>query len=329
MWIVMVAGSCFFSSRRRHTRFDCDWSSDVCSSDLAVLNAGLVDPDERAGRDEPVPVLPDRHRGIGTRPDDRAVPPPTLPEDLFVSAAHGRRHACGPLLRVLVDAVAPEGTHRAVPDLPTMPDVEQAGDLELLVTERRPHAAGPLVLRVLDDPQIRIRRGEAVRPDVQRPAWRATAQGAQGRSPRLRLIGVGRHSAPQEPGAEQRAERLARHGHLVVEVPDHDEVDTRGERQDLVAVPRPLHPDLPRSEEHTSELQSQSNLVCRLLLEKKKKEGTALEDSHSNRYSPIISSINQHSRCCSLGLTVLAAGVRRFIMHIHVKIICYLLSEST
>src|SRR5205085_9504477 len=29
-----------------------------------------------------------------------------------------------------------------------------------------------------------------------------------------------------------------------------------------------------RSEEHTSELQSQSNLVCRLLLEKKKKEHT-------------------------------------------------------
>src|SRR2546430_4796053 len=26
----------FFSSRRRHTRFDCDWSSDVCSSDLHV-----------------------------------------------------------------------------------------------------------------------------------------------------------------------------------------------------------------------------------------------------------------------------------------------------
>src|SRR2546430_4851440 len=29
-----------------------------------------------------------------------------------------------------------------------------------------------------------------------------------------------------------------------------------------------------RSEEHTSELQSQSNLVCRLLLEKKKKKST-------------------------------------------------------
>src|SRR5688572_31565820 len=33
----------------------------------------------------------------------------------------------------------------------------------------------------------------------------------------------------------------------------------------------------PRSEEHTSELQSQSNLVCRLLLEKKKKKQTTTQ----------------------------------------------------
>src|SRR6266568_7101448 len=32
---------CFFSSRRRHTRWNCDWSSDVCSSDLADL-VGVV-----------------------------------------------------------------------------------------------------------------------------------------------------------------------------------------------------------------------------------------------------------------------------------------------
>src|SRR2546427_2919047 len=31
----------FFSSRRRHTRFDCDWSSDVCSSDLHFLQTTL------------------------------------------------------------------------------------------------------------------------------------------------------------------------------------------------------------------------------------------------------------------------------------------------
>src|SRR5256886_7390865 len=32
----------FFSSRRRHTRFDCDWSSDVCSSDLSLELAAAV-----------------------------------------------------------------------------------------------------------------------------------------------------------------------------------------------------------------------------------------------------------------------------------------------
>src|SRR2546427_5613099 len=32
----------FFSSRRRHTRFDCDWSSDVCSSDLQTLMSEYV-----------------------------------------------------------------------------------------------------------------------------------------------------------------------------------------------------------------------------------------------------------------------------------------------
>src|SRR5256885_3139064 len=32
----------FFSSRRRHTRLQGDWSSDVCSSDLACLCRGWV-----------------------------------------------------------------------------------------------------------------------------------------------------------------------------------------------------------------------------------------------------------------------------------------------
>src|SRR5689334_23864227 len=30
----------FFSSRRRHTRWNCDWSSDVCSSDLVRVRTG-------------------------------------------------------------------------------------------------------------------------------------------------------------------------------------------------------------------------------------------------------------------------------------------------
>src|SRR6267143_3334237 len=37
----------FFSSRRRHTRWNCDWSSDVCSSDLLVVsNPPYVGADE-------------------------------------------------------------------------------------------------------------------------------------------------------------------------------------------------------------------------------------------------------------------------------------------
>src|SRR2546430_13593585 len=46
----MVCLSFFFSSRRRHTRFDCDWSSDVCSSDLYAIACCAV-----AARHHPSP----------------------------------------------------------------------------------------------------------------------------------------------------------------------------------------------------------------------------------------------------------------------------------
>src|SRR5947207_5916128 len=48
----------FFSSRRRHTRSLCDWSSDVCSSDLE--DRGVAD--QRA-RDGDALALPARERG--------------------------------------------------------------------------------------------------------------------------------------------------------------------------------------------------------------------------------------------------------------------------
>src|SRR3989475_438319 len=51
----------FFSSRRRHTRFDCDWSSDVCSSDL---------PDRaRRARPEPRPAARNGLAGASRHPD--------------------------------------------------------------------------------------------------------------------------------------------------------------------------------------------------------------------------------------------------------------------
>src|SRR5689334_23721628 len=38
----MTALLFFFSSRRRHTRWNCDWSSDVCSSDLSNTRGRLA-----------------------------------------------------------------------------------------------------------------------------------------------------------------------------------------------------------------------------------------------------------------------------------------------
>src|SRR2546430_10337983 len=49
-WMLCYYFFFFFSSRRRHTRFDCDWSSDVCSSDLKW----------RIARGEPTIVLVER-----------------------------------------------------------------------------------------------------------------------------------------------------------------------------------------------------------------------------------------------------------------------------
>src|SRR2546430_10414914 len=58
-----------------------------------------------------------------------------------------------------------------------------------------------------------------------------------------------------------------------------------GDRQDLLG--RPSH--LGRSEEHTSELQSQSNLVCRLLLEKKKKYENTISVFRSTTFQTVYS----------------------------------------
>src|SRR6266567_5434080 len=60
----MKCGFCFFfSSRRRHTRFDCDWSSDVCSSDLgqppdaAELDASVGEPGQQLAGELGVSLL--------------------------------------------------------------------------------------------------------------------------------------------------------------------------------------------------------------------------------------------------------------------------------
>src|SRR6516165_1108925 len=76
-----------------------------------------------------------------------------------------------------------------------------------------------------------------------------------------------------------------------------------------------------RSEEHTSELQSQSNLVCRLLLEKKKKNdrscagpwrrGAESRDPLGSRDADVRSPFDDR-RCCSLQDGLAGADHRLF-----------------
>src|SRR2546427_8141705 len=64
--------------------------------------------------------------------------------------------------------------------------------------------------------------------------------------------------------------RILRHAHGRQRLEKHPAVSAAGQARVFLEA-------LPRSEEHTSELQSQSNLVCRLLLEKKKDTDTSIE----------------------------------------------------
>src|SRR2546430_13577726 len=66
----------FFSSRRRHTRFDCDWSSDVCSSDLDRRHALLAIERAQAQRHEVVEqqlVQGEDHLGLALEKEAEAI----------------------------------------------------------------------------------------------------------------------------------------------------------------------------------------------------------------------------------------------------------------
>src|SRR2546430_12609106 len=79
----------------------------------------------------------------------------------------------------------------------------------------------------------------------------------------------GRRRHRQPPRHQEASINMNELRELIGLITDNGLTDFELEREGFhVKIGRNLHPE--RSEEHTSELQSQSNLVCRLLLEKKK-----------------------------------------------------------
>src|SRR2546430_16618661 len=167
----------FFSSRRRHTRFDCDWSSDVCSSDLTYAQRVFaLTPDDTASWER---ALVAGEKALRLRPD-------------LAEAHYARAYVLwGPPYR-FPHVLAIQENRRALPLNPSLEDAHhQPG-----------RVSNPIGF--LDDAIAEFQQALALDPT------------------------------------------------------------------DLLAEER-IGVALVRSEEHTSELQSQSNLVCRLLLEKKKR----------------------------------------------------------
>src|SRR2546430_8836082 len=72
-----------------------------------------------------------------------------------------------------------------------------------------------------------------------------------------------------------------------------------GGQREIAAAPATTIPCATRSEEHTSELQSQSNLVCRLLLEKKKNTTHTRTHSCSHRDWQAPGNSSRRAELCS------------------------------
>src|SRR2546427_11962566 len=198
----------FFSSRRRHTRFDCDWSSDVCSSDLwpAVGHAARR---HRAGPGAPLPprddglprARPQAPRALPLHP--RQVEPPILAGLGRVDSRRLRRRrppvarerAPGPRRdRPLPGAPGPR-PRRGVGGLQRLP-LRADGGARLLAERAAPAAAPPrrggCGERLAPHRRLRQRRRSRRPVDAQR--------GDGGGAPRPRARGLSRAPrAPREP----------------------------------------------------------------------------------------------------------------------------------
>src|SRR6266481_1572473 len=100
----------FFSSRRRHTRWNCDWSSDVCSSDLIALGFADGGLDEAWAEDRDL-HLASRQRQFGEQ-----------------RLRHGDHGMLGGVVDAEIRTRQQPGHRRCVDDVPFAALPQQYGD---------------------------------------------------------------------------------------------------------------------------------------------------------------------------------------------------------
>src|SRR5437762_13537809 len=89
---VLILFFFFFSSRRRHTRYIGDWSSDVCSSDLAFVRINGVRPIQNATRSVPASLA----ERLSIRPlSDRAAHAVGAATAVAIARAAGQKRRPG------------------------------------------------------------------------------------------------------------------------------------------------------------------------------------------------------------------------------------------
>src|SRR2546430_3739860 len=258
----------FFSSRRRHTRFDCDWSSDVCSSDLACsiqrsVYLGLLAVSRRGYP----PSTGDRSKRAQrcARKDSVREPRPTeaheLPEaETIQLAQRGDAAAFESLYRSHCARVFALCT-RMLKNAAEAEDLTQEIFLHVfrkIHSFRGDSAFSTWLYRVsVNIVLMRLRRTTLAKTSLDEIAEAGETTGGSQRElggPDLHLEGYIDRTTLQK-AVDQLPPRFKAMFVLY---------DVQGYAHREIAKIR--------SEEHTSELQSQSNLVCRLLLEKKKKD---------------------------------------------------------
>src|SRR5256886_1349998 len=298
---MRVCISCFFffSSRRRHTRFDCDWSSDVCSSDLfiSVVQRGALDPqivDKRAV--EAVQVLdhhaprfevnlrvvagdgkvvygqvvirgaPDGYRAASYRHlsyqfvveheakfRHRYFPPawPLLPRFLRAPRRNQENHPLESLSIRAITTVMLSGPPRSLA-MATSSSAPRIGSVSACST---PAISGSVTTRVNpSEHSINTSRGKSMCSSA------STSISGWTPSARNSTLCISLSSASAAVNIPRRTCSATSEWSRV-------SCSSEPPRSKYARLsPTCAMLSLERSEEHTSELQSQSNLVCRLLL---------------------------------------------------------------